>query len=66
MDKFIDPQSNKASNQVLSTMETFEAATFKFAPVKYRGDLSPAGRQAHTAVVMNQYAMIIIGGTYQD
>lgn len=47
-------------------MEVFDTTNWKFTTQKYRGDLIPQGRQAHTAVMMNQYAMIVIGGTYQD
>lgn len=28
-------------NQVLSTMDVFDACTYKFSPVKYRGDFKP-------------------------
>ena len=36
----LDPERN----QVISTMETFDAAILKFQPVKYRGDSLPKGR----------------------
>lgn len=53
-------------NQVLNSMEIFDACICKFQPVKYRGDSKPVARQGHSAVVLNRYSMLIIGGTYQD
>ena len=47
-------------------MEVFEATNFKFQTAKYRGKDAPKGRQAHAAVLLNQYNMIIIGGSYND
>ena len=32
------------NNEVLDTTEVFEAHTFKFIPVKYRGDQKPVAR----------------------
>lgn len=53
-------------NEVLTTMESFDTAILKFQTQKFRGDVKPAGRQGHQAVIMNQYAMFIVGGTYSD
>lgn len=53
-------------NKVLSSMEVYECMTFKFNPVKYRGDHTPAARQGHCALILNQYNMVVIGGTYAD
>ena len=51
-------------NDVLNSMEIFEAQIYKFNAVKYRGDAKPVARQGHAAVVLNQYSMLVIGGTY--
>lgn len=45
-------------------MDEFDATTYKFTLVKYRGDFKPNGRQAHCAVAIDQYNMFIFGGTY--
>ena len=37
-------ENSRLTNQVLNSMETFDAITFKFQAVKYRGDLTPLGR----------------------
>ena len=52
------------NNQVLSTMDEFDASTYKFSLVKFRGDFKPKGRQGHCSVVVDQYNMFIFGGTY--
>lgn len=31
-------------SQVLNTMDSFDACTYKFNPIKYRGDYTPKGR----------------------
>eukprot|EP00347_Sterkiella_histriomuscorum_P022030 403331930 len=52
--------------KIIDTMDEFDASTYKFTQVKYRLDFKPKGRQAHCAVVIDQYNMFIIGGTYQN
>jgi len=49
--------------QLLDTMDEFDVTTYKFAPVKYRGEAFPKGRACHSAIVMDQYNMYLIGGT---
>ena len=51
-------------SQVLGTMDCFDACTYKFSPVKYRGDYTPKGRQAHCAIALDKYTMLILGGTF--
>ena len=34
----------RPSNRILNSMEIFEAITWKFTAIKYRGDLTPQGR----------------------
>ena len=46
-------------------MEVFSPFDYKFQVAKYRGNSTPVGRQAHAAVLMSQYAMVVIGGTYE-
>lgn len=53
-----------SNNNVLSTIDEFDATTYKFNHVKFRGDFKPRGRQAHCAIAVDQYTMFIIGGTY--
>mmetsp|Transcript_8423 Transcript_8423/g.14101 ORF Transcript_8423/g.14101 Transcript_8423/m.14101 type:complete len:181 (+) Transcript_8423:512-1054(+) len=53
-------------SQVLATMEVFECANYKFNPVKYRGDHTPLARQGHSAHVLNQYSMLVLGGSYEQ
>lgn len=45
-------------------MDDFDAMTYKFQLVKYRGDFIPKGRQGHTAIALDKYNMYVIGGTY--
>ena len=52
-------------NEILSTIDDFDATTYKFSHVKIRGDIKPKGRQAHCAIAIDQYNMVIIGGSYQ-
>ena len=47
-------------------MDDFDAYTYKFSEVKYRGDFIPKGRQGHQAVPIDQYNMYVIGGTYSN
>jgi hypothetical protein len=54
-----------SSSKILSTLDEFDATTYKFTAVKLRGDLKPRGRQAHCALITDQYTMFILGGTYQ-
>ena len=46
MNDVITKQENSTQGQcqILNSMEIFEAITFKFTAVKYRGDLKPVGR----------------------
>ncbi len=52
-------------NKVLECMDEFDAVTLKFTAIKYRGEgkLAPKGRHGHTAVVLDQYNMLVIGGS---
>ena len=52
-------------NKVLETVEEFDVTTYKFTHVKIRGDYKPKGRQAHAAIALDLYTMLIIGGSYQ-
>lgn len=54
-----------AENQILSTVEEFDASTYKFNAHKMRGDYKPKGRQGHCAIALDQYNMYIFGGSYQ-
>jgi len=47
-------------------MEIYDCAIYKFFPVKFRGDQTPVARQGHQAIVLNQYCIIMIGGSYQN
>jgi hypothetical protein len=51
-------------SQVLGSMDCFDACTYKFTPIKYRGDYTPKGRQAHCAVALDKFTMVVIGGTF--
>jgi hypothetical protein len=51
-------------NNVLGTVDEFDATTYKFNQVKLRGDFKPKGRQAHAALALDQYTMFIVGGSY--
>ncbi len=50
-------------NNLLNSMDEFEASLYKYQPVKYRGEYFPKARHGHTAVAIDQYTMLIIGGT---
>lgn len=52
-------------NKILDTVDEFDVTTYKFNHVKIRGESKPKGRQAHSAIALDQYTMIIIGGSYQ-
>lgn len=55
------------NNQVLSTMESFDATTYQFAEMTYRGEgFKPKGRQGHAAMILDQFTMLVIGGTYSE
>mmetsp|Transcript_21674 Transcript_21674/g.33372 ORF Transcript_21674/g.33372 Transcript_21674/m.33372 type:complete len:141 (+) Transcript_21674:425-847(+) len=51
-------------NEVLNSMEVYECPIYKFQPVKFRGDHTPLARQGHSATVLNQFCIIMIGGSY--
>ena len=53
-------------SQILATMDAFDCCTYKFSPVKFRGDYTPKGRQAHCAIALDKYTMLVLGGTFQD
>lgn len=47
-------------------MDVFDACTYKFSPIKYRGEVpAPKGRQGAAALALDKYTMVIIGGSYQ-
>ncbi len=50
-------------NQVLESMEMFDAQTYKMTEVKYRLEARASGRQGHAAIAVDKFNMIIIGGT---
>lgn len=50
-------------NEVLETMEVFDAQTYKMSEVKYRLDARAAGRQGHAAIAVDKFNMLVIGGT---
>ena len=50
-------------NQVLESMEMFDACTYKMTNVKYRLDARAMGRQGHAMIAVDKFNMIIIGGT---
>lgn len=50
-------------NQILGSMEVFDCQTYKFTAVKYRGDYTPKARQAHAAIAIDKYLMLVIGGS---
>jgi hypothetical protein len=54
-----------SSLEVLDSVEEFDATTYKFSLVKQRGDFKPKGRQAHAAIALDQYSMLVVGGSYQ-
>lgn len=41
------------ANEVLGTIDDFDATTYKFTHVKIRGEMKPRGRQAHCAVAID-------------
>jgi len=51
------------TNEVLSSMEVFDACTYKMSEVKYRLDKRAVGRQGHAAVAVDKFNMLVIGGT---
>lgn len=53
------------NNKIVESMDEFDGTTYKFTQVKYRLEVKPAGRQGHCSVVIDQYNMFIIGGSYQ-
>ena len=54
---------NVDTNEILDTVEVFDASTYQFKEVKSRGDYKPPGRQGHVAITIDKYTMIVIGGT---
>jgi hypothetical protein len=42
-------------NKILDTMDDFDATTYKFTAIKYRGEANtiPKGRQGHTAIAID-------------
>lgn len=50
-------------NEVLSSMEMFDACTCKMSEVKYRLETRAAPRQGHAAIAVDKFNMIVIGGT---
>jgi hypothetical protein len=42
-----------SENKILSTIEEFDATTYKFNVLKMRGDYHPKGRQAHCAIAVD-------------
>ena len=54
-----------STNKVLETMDVFDARTYKFAPVKYRGDWVPKGRQGAAAIAMDKFTLVVVGGSYE-
>lgn len=51
-------------NEILSCCDWFDCCTYKFSPLKYRGDYTPQGRQGAAAVALDKYTLVIIGGTF--
>ena len=47
-------------------MDVFDACTYKFSPVKYRGDYSPKARQGATALAIDKFTIVIVGGSYSS
>lgn len=45
-------------------MDVFDACTYKFSPVKFRGEFKPKGRQGAAALALDKYTMVIVGGSY--
>ena len=50
-------------NEVLESMEMFDAMTLKMSEVSYRLEQRVAARQGHAALAIDKYNMIVIGGT---
>ena len=50
-------------NEGLSTMEMFDATTYKMSEVAYRLEARVAGRQGHAAIALDKFNMVVIGGT---
>lgn len=44
-------------------MELFDITTYQFNVVKIRGDYKPKGRQAHAAIAVDKFTMLVVGGT---
>ena len=54
-------------NQILGSMDVFDACTYKFSTMKYRGDgFKPKGRQGASAIALNKYTIVFIGGSYEN
>ena len=52
------------NSKVLNTMDIFDACTYKITAQKFRGDYTPKGRQLHSAICLDRFTMVIIGGTF--
>ena len=50
-------------SEVLSSMELFDATTYKVNQVTYRGDHTAMGRQGHCCIALDRFSMFVIGGT---
>jgi hypothetical protein len=47
-------------------MDAFDACTYKFTPVKYRGEFTPKGRQGAAALALDKFTVLFVGGSYSD
>ena len=50
-------------SEIINSMEIFDATTYKFSEVKYRGDHTIKGRQGHASIALDRFNMYVIGGT---
>ena len=50
-------------NEVLESMELFDAMTYKLTENKYRLEVKAAGRQGHAAIAVDKFNMLVVGGT---
>lgn len=51
---------------MLDSTDVFDCQTYKFTHLKYRLDYRPPGRQGSSAVTMDKYTIVVIGGTFSD
>lgn len=54
------------NSEILQSCDMFDCCTYKFSPIKYRGDFTPPGRQGAAAIALDKYTLVIVGGSFSD